>query len=134
MGNLRHDSHAVTRGSLGVAARPVGQALHDAQRLVHRTVRRLPVQVRHGAHAAAFMFQFPVVKRILPVAHHDSSDCSRIRLAKSAIFIPWFMAYCCIARCASGSDRPFCRIRSAFARSTTSLLSPLRRGSRIRCS
>ena len=69
VGQLRHNAYAVAGGSLRVASRPVRQPLNNAQRLVHRPVGRFRIQVHHGAHAAAVMFQFFMIKRILSVPH-----------------------------------------------------------------
>ncbi len=61
VGQLGHDAHAVAGGAQGVAARPVRQALHDGQRLVHGAVGALAAQIHDGAHAAAFVLQFFMV-------------------------------------------------------------------------
>ena len=66
---FRHDADAVPGRSGRVAARPVSQAFHNGQRLLHGAVGIFTFQVRHGAYAAAVMFQFFPVQRKLPVPH-----------------------------------------------------------------
>ena len=69
VGKLGHDAHAVAGGARGVAARPVGQALHNGQRLVHGAMGGFSRQVHHGADAAALVFQFLVIEGILRIPH-----------------------------------------------------------------
>ena len=72
MGQLGHNAHAVSGSSFRIAARAVRQAFHNTQCLIHRPVGCLRVQVHHGADAAAVMFQFFMIKRILSVSHLNS--------------------------------------------------------------
>ena len=72
VGKPGHDAHAVAGGAEGVAARAVGQALHDGQRLIHGAVRGPAAQIDDRADAAGFVLQFGVVERVLSVTHrHD---------------------------------------------------------------
>ena len=61
MGQIGHDAHAVAGGAQGVAARPMGQALHDGQRLIHGAVGAFAAQIHDGPHATAFVLQFFVI-------------------------------------------------------------------------
>ncbi len=73
VGEPGHDAHAVAGGAQRVGARPVGQALHDGQRLVHGAVGRPAAQIGNRAHAAGFVLQFGVIERVLLVVHFATS-------------------------------------------------------------
>ena len=73
MRQIGHDAHAVAGGAQSVAARPMSQALHDGQRLIHGAVRAFAAQIHDGPHAAAFVLQCFLIQRILFVLHWSVS-------------------------------------------------------------
>ncbi len=94
VGKLRQHAHAVARGSQGVAAGAVCQALHDRQRVRNRLMTPLSGQIHHGANAAGFMFHLRIVEWVL---FHGKLSPFNMRRALSVILMPRRMLMRCRA-------------------------------------